>query len=73
LDCIPEEQIDAIEVLTQSIVNKLLHDPILFLKRASSKARKDFYLDITNRLFSLDEDQPEMEAAEPQVYLDSTA
>jgi glutamyl-tRNA reductase len=73
LDCISEEQIDAIEVLTQSIVNKLLHDPILFLKRASSKARKDFYLDIAHRLFSLDEDQLELEVAEPQVYLDSTA
>jgi glutamyl-tRNA reductase len=73
LNCIPEEQIDAIEVLTQSIVNKLLHDPILFLKRASSKARKDFYLDIAHRLFSLDEDQQELEAAEPQIYLDSTA
>jgi glutamyl-tRNA reductase len=67
LNCIPEEQIDAIEVLTQSIVNKLLHDPILFLKR------KDFYLDIAHRLFSLDEDQQELEAAEPQIYLDSTA
>jgi glutamyl-tRNA reductase len=73
MDYLPEEQVDAIQVLTQSIVDKLLHDPILFLKRASSKARKDFYLDITHRLFSLDEDQPEMEATEPQVYLDSTA
>jgi glutamyl-tRNA reductase len=67
------QKAEEVRRLTQSIVNKLLHDPILFLKRASSKARKDFYLDITNRLFSLDEDQPEMEAAEPQVYLDSTA
>ena len=57
---LPEEQMEAIEVLTRSIINKLLHDPILFLKRTSARTKKDFYLDITHRLFSLDEEQVEM-------------
>ena len=57
---LPAEQVEAIEVLTRSIVNKLLHDPILFLKRTSARTKKDFYLDITHRLFSLDEEQVEM-------------
>ena len=66
LHSLPEEQMEAIDVLTRSIVNKLLHDPILFLKRTSARARKDFYLDITHRLFNLDEEQVEMVDDEAQ-------
>ena len=66
LHSLPEEQMEAIDVLTRSIVNKLLHDPILFLKRTSARARKDFYLDITRRLFNLDEEQVEMVDDEAQ-------
>jgi len=55
-----EEHLEAIDVLTQSIVNKLLHDPILYLKRTSARTKKDFYLDVARRLFSLDEEQSEM-------------
>jgi len=68
---LPEEQMEAIEVLTKSIVNKLLHDPILFLKRTSARARKDFYLDITHRLFSLSEEQVEMVDDEAQLSVGS--
>ena len=62
---------EAIEVLTRSIVNKLLHDPILFLKRTSARAKKDFYLDITHRLFDLDEEQVEMVDGEARLSVDS--
>jgi glutamyl-tRNA reductase len=68
---LPEEQMEAIEVLTRSIVNKLLHDPILFLKRTSARAKKDFYLDITHRLFDLDEEQVEMVDGEAQLSVGS--
>jgi len=68
---LPAEQVEAIEVLTRSIVNKLLHDPILFLKRTSARTRKDFYLDITRRLFSLDEEQLEMVEGDAQLSVDS--
>lgn len=71
LDSLSDAEIEAIEVLTQSVVNKLLHDPILFLKRTSSRSRKDFYLDIARKLFHLDEDQAEMEGEEDQLSLDS--
>jgi glutamyl-tRNA reductase len=71
LDSLAPEQIEALQVLTQSIVNKVLHDPILFLKRTSTRTRKDFYLDVTNRLFSLNGDQPEIAANEDQVSLQS--
>jgi glutamyl-tRNA reductase len=66
-----EEEAEVVRTLSQSMVNKLLHDPILFLKRASTRARKDFYLDVARKLFHLDEDQPEMETEENQLSLDS--
>ena len=71
LDSLSAAEIEAIEVLTQSVVNKLLHDPILFLKRTSSRSRKDFYLDIARKLFHLDRDQFEREGEEDQLSLDS--
>jgi glutamyl-tRNA reductase len=71
VESLSDEQMEAIEVLTQSIVNKLLHDPILFLKRTSARARKDFYLDISRRLFSLDEDQEEMVEDQAQLSVGS--
>ncbi len=71
LDSLPPEQIDALQVLTQSIVNKVLHNPILFLKRSSSRTQKDLYLDVARRLFSLDEDQPEMVDNEVQLSVGS--
>jgi len=65
-----EELVKSLEVMTQSIVNKVLHDPILFLKRTSGKARKDFYLDTARKMFNLDADQAEAQAEE-DVSLDS--
>ncbi|MGD8504558.1 MAG: glutamyl-tRNA reductase [Syntrophobacterales bacterium] len=71
LDSFSKEEIEAIEVLTQSVVKKLLHDPILFLKRTSKRTRKDLYLDVARKLFQLDEDQPEIEKEENELSLDS--
>jgi glutamyl-tRNA reductase len=71
LDSLSKEEIEAIEVLTQSVVKKLLHDPILFLKRTSKRTRKDLYLDVARKLFQLDEDQPEIEKEENELSLDS--
>lgn len=71
LDSLSGGEIEAINVLTRSVVNKLLHDPILFLKRISTRSRKDFYLDVARKLFRLDEDQPETEEGEDQLSLDS--
>ena len=71
LDSLSPEEIDALNILTQSIVNKVLHNPILFLKRSSSRTQKDFYLDVARRLFSLDEDRPEMVDNEVQMSVGS--
>jgi glutamyl-tRNA reductase len=71
LGSLSDEEVEAIEVLTQSVVKKLLHDPILFLKRTSNRARKDYYLDVTRKLFHLDLDRSETEEEEDQLSLDS--
>ena len=53
------------------MVKKLLHDPILFLKRTSNRERKDYYLDVARKLFHLDLDRAETEEEEDQLSLDS--
>ena len=70
LDPLQEDLVKSLQVVTQSIVNKVLHDPILFLKRTSSKARKEFYLDTARKMFNLDADQSEAQTEE-DVSLDS--
>jgi glutamyl-tRNA reductase len=70
LDPLPDDLARSLQVVTQSIVNKVLHDPILFLKRTSSKARKEFYLDTARKMFNLDADQSEAQTEE-DVSLDS--
>jgi glutamyl-tRNA reductase len=43
----------AIGVLTGAIVKKLLHDPILFLKKKSNRDSKEVFVDYTQQLFNL--------------------
>jgi len=50
-----ERERQAIEVLTQSIVNKMLHDPILFLKKKSQRETKQLFVDVTQQIFKLNE------------------
>jgi hypothetical protein len=53
------------------MVKKLLHDPIVFLKRVSKRTRKDFYLDVARKLFHLDEDRTETGEEDEDLSLDS--
>ena len=48
------QQMRAMETLTLSIAEKIIHDPILVLKGKSDRTTRDFYLDITRNLFRLD-------------------
>jgi glutamyl-tRNA reductase len=47
------EQAEAVDVLTHSIVHKLLHDPIICLK-CPGEERREALLDAARRLFNLD-------------------
>jgi glutamyl-tRNA reductase len=48
------EQVEAIDVLTRSLTNKLIHDPIIFIKTAGRHGRKDANLDVARRVLGLD-------------------
>ena len=47
-------QIKSLETLTQSITEKILNDPILFLKQKADRPLGKTYLDTARRLFCLD-------------------
>ena len=46
----------AVRRMTNALVNKILHDPTLFLKRNGCFGEKSIYLDATRKLFRLDEE-----------------
>jgi len=46
---------ESIELLTQSIVKKILHDPILFLKKKSERGTMQTCVDYTQQLFNLED------------------
>jgi glutamyl-tRNA reductase len=54
LHAMSEEDKAAIERLTAALVNKILHDPTVFLKQRGHDEQKSLCLDITRRLFNLD-------------------
>jgi glutamyl-tRNA reductase len=51
------EQQRALETLTRSIADKIVHDPILMLKRKADRPSRDQVLDLTRQLFRLDDDE----------------
>jgi glutamyl-tRNA reductase len=54
-DGMSEEGRQAVERMTQSLINKILHDPTDVLKRNGCQGGRSAYLDITRKLFKLDE------------------
>lgn len=53
-DLTPEQR-HALDVLTASIAEKIIHDPILTLKRKADRPSRDQVLDMARQLFGLDE------------------
>jgi glutamyl-tRNA reductase len=58
LGALTPEQEQALAVLTESITNKLLHDPIVFLKGNHHRQRGQAELALVRRLFNLDPESP---------------
>jgi glutamyl-tRNA reductase len=55
------EQMKAVQILTRSVAEKVLNDPILFLKAKSHRPTVDTYLDVARKLFKLDLDDADVE------------
>lgn len=49
----PSER-EVVEMITRSIINKIAHDPISFLKKTGMRSKGNMYLDAAQRLFNLD-------------------
>ncbi len=48
----------AIHRMTDALINKMMHDPTIFLKNNGCQRDKAFYVDITRKLFNLDSAEP---------------
>ncbi|PKN23915.1 MAG: glutamyl-tRNA reductase [Deltaproteobacteria bacterium HGW-Deltaproteobacteria-21] len=55
------EQVNRLEILTRSIAEKIMHDPILYLKRKAGRPTRDACVDMTRKLFNLDSELEEEE------------
>ena len=64
LDALDPETRNAVEALTQGIVNKLLHEPTVRLKDAAGSARGELYADALASLFDLPDGLPGDPASE---------
>jgi glutamyl-tRNA reductase len=56
LNDLSPEQVSAVQTLVNSVAEKIINDPILFLKNKAESATRDRYLDVARRLFRLDEE-----------------
>ncbi len=54
LAALDPSQREAVEMVTRSIINKIAHDPIAYLKKAGARSKRNLYLDMTQKLFKLD-------------------
>ncbi len=52
---IPEASVAAIHKMTGALINKMLHDPTIFLKKDDMAGDKSLYIDAVRKLFKLDE------------------
>jgi glutamyl-tRNA reductase len=52
---VSEEERKALDLLTNSIINKILHHPISLLKHQQSRDHGKRYVEMTRRIFHLDE------------------
>jgi len=55
LNKFPDSSVEALNKMAVSLINKILHDPTIFLKRNGMLADKSLYIDAVRKLFKLDE------------------
>ena len=52
---IPEGSVSAIQKMAGALINKIMHDPTIFLKKDGMVGDKSLYIDTIRKLFKLDE------------------
>ena len=56
------DQRSAVEILTRSVADKVIRDPIVYLKEKADRPLVNTYLDVTRKLFRLDENGEDSES-----------
>ena len=54
-NAISQNSMETIDRISNSLVNKILHDPTIFLKRDGMRSDKSLYIDAVRKLFKLNE------------------
>lgn len=67
LSRLSDQDREVVEAITRSIINKIAHDPISFLKKAGVRAKRNDFLDIAQRMFKLDGLKTDTEAGEEEL------
>ncbi len=60
---VSEDERKALDLLTKSIINKILHHPISLLKHQESRGHGKIYVEMTRKIFRLDEEDNEPSAS----------
>ena len=47
--------VEALNKMTGALINKILHDPTIFLKKNGMLSDRSYYIDAVRKLFNLDE------------------
>ena len=55
------DQKETVHTLTRSIAEKIMNDPIVFLKKKAGRETLNTYLDVTRKLFKLDQNNGDIE------------
>jgi glutamyl-tRNA reductase len=56
LNALSKEEREAIQKMIDAMINKILHEPTMFLKNPGSHRNRTIYLDIARKLFNLDDE-----------------
>jgi glutamyl-tRNA reductase len=68
LSDLSQEEREIVELITRSIVNKIAHDPISFLRKTGLTTKQNMYLDVVQRLFKLDSSVETGESKEEESF-----
>ncbi|MFO7930560.1 MAG: glutamyl-tRNA reductase [Desulfosalsimonas sp.] len=56
MDHLSSQDIEALERMNEAVIKKFLHDPVRFLKDPGSHRDKSLYIDLTRKIFKLEDD-----------------
>lgn len=68
LSRLSSEDRETVELITKAIINKIAHDPIVFLKKTRARSKSKLYLDTTQKIFKLDKTLSDQDNSEEEPF-----